>query len=281
MNGNEAIIVRERSHRGLVRLENPGVDSWNRGSGVPETPATRAILGMFGLAHATSWRWISIRWMARVWKSVLGGEAMKLFVVGLLGFVMMIGADKVQTWNFERDEPGRVAKGFTNEVGRWEVVATQEGRVLAQKAENPDATFNVALVSGSSAKDLNLTVRVKPVSGKEDQGGGLVWRARDSKNYYIARYNPLEDNFRVYKVVDGIRTMLQDSRALRESGWRSIRVVMKGDHIECFLDGKKLLDVHDSTWTEAGRVGLWSKADAQSYFDDLTLEAVEDRPGKE
>ena len=72
----------------------------------------------------------------------------------------------------DRDEPGAIAKGFKGEVGRWEVVSTLDGQVLAQKAENPDATFNIALVSDSSAKDLDLFVRLKPVAGKEDQAGG-------------------------------------------------------------------------------------------------------------
>jgi hypothetical protein len=178
-----------------------------------------------------------------------------------------------QAWTFEGDEPGSIAKGFKGEVGRWEVVATPDGKVLAQKAENPDATFNVALATGTSAKDIELSVRLKPIAGKEDRGGGLVWRAKDARNYYIARYNPLEDNFRVYKVVDGKRTMFQDAKAPPKDGWRTIRVVMAGDQIECFLDGTKLLDVRDSTFLDAGAVGLWSKADAQTHFDDLTLKS--------
>jgi hypothetical protein len=203
-----------------------------------------------------------------------------LVVLMVLARGLMADEEEARTWTFELDEPGSIAKGFTGEVGRWEVVSTLEGRVLAQKAENPDATFNIALASGTSAKDLDLFVRLKPVAGKEDQGGGLVWRAKDARNYYIARYNPLEDNFRVYKVVDGKRTMLQDAKAPKVEGWRPIRVVMKGDHILCNLDGKRLLDVHDSTFPDAGRVGLWSKADAQSYFDDLTLKPVSDLIGK-
>lgn len=195
-------------------------------------------------------------------------------IMGALAGGAIGSDDETRSWTFEGDEPGSIAKGFKGEVGRWEVVATSEGRVLAQKAENPDATFNVALVSGTSTKDLDLSVRLKPIAGKEDRGGGLVWRAKDAKNYYIARYNPLEDNFRVYKVVDGKRTMFQDAKAPQAEGWRSIRVVMKGDHIECYLDGSKLLDVRDSTFPDAGMIGLWSKADAQSYFDDLTLKIV-------
>ena len=196
-----------------------------------------------------------------------------LGVIGwLVAAVVVIGAEgEDRSWTFEWDEPGSIAKGFKGEVGRWEVSETKDGRVLAQKAENPDATFNVALASETSAKDLDLSVRVMAVAGKEDRGGGLIWRAKDARNYYIARYNPLEDNFRVYKVVDGKRTMLQDAKAPKGDGYRSIRVVMTGDHIECYLDATRLLDVRDSTFPGAGQVGLWSKADAQSYFDDMTL----------
>ncbi len=177
-------------------------------------------------------------------------------------------------WTFEEDVPGLIARGFVGEAGWWEVVDTPEGRVLAQKASNPDKTFNVALAGGTEAVDVDLSVRVRAVEGVEDQGGGLVWRALDGRNYYVARHNPLEDNFRVDKVVDGVRTLFQDAPAPKKAGWRGVRVVMVGDHIECFLDGLKLLDVHDSTFTKPGRVGVWSKADARSYFDDLKLQVV-------
>ncbi len=197
-------------------------------------------------------------------------------VAGILASGAGGTGDEVRSWNFEDDPPGSIARGFVGEVGRWEVVATPEGRALAQRAESPDATFNVALASGVSARDLDLSARLRPVAGREDRGGGLVWRARDARNYYVARYNPLEDNFRVYKVVDGKRTLFQDARAPRAEGWRTIRVVMKGDHIECYLDGTKALDVRDATFPDPGRVGLWSKADARSYFDDLTLRPAGD-----
>ena len=179
-----------------------------------------------------------------------------------------------RSWTFEADSPGAIARGFVGVSGRWEVVETADGRVLAQQASNPDKTFNVALIDGTEAADVDLSVRVKPVAGVEDQGGGLVWRARDGRNYYIARYNPLETNFRVYKVVDGVRTLFLDAVVPRKEGWRTVRVVMVGDHVECFLDGTKWLDIHDATFPDPGRVGVWSKADARSHFDDLRL----DRP---
>jgi hypothetical protein len=179
-------------------------------------------------------------------------------------------AEKV-TWNFEADEHDKIAKGFTGEVGTWVVEEDGGNHVLAQTARNDDDTFNVALVTATSYKDLDLSVRLKAVEGKNDQGGGLVWRARDAKNYYIARYNPLEDNFRVYKVEAGKRTMFADAKVPGDKAWHTLRITMAGPKIACYLDGKKYLEVEDSTFPDAGRIGLWSKSDARSYFDDLTV----------
>ncbi len=176
-----------------------------------------------------------------------------------------------QVWDFEGDEPGKLAQGFSSEAGRWAVVAEAGHRVLAQQAESGDDTFNLALVAGTSARDLDLSVRIKAVAGKDDRGGGLVWRAKDARNYYIARYNPLEANFRAYKVEAGRRTMLRDAKVPGDGAWHTLRVTMVGPKITCDLDGKRHLEAEDSTFPEAGRVGLWSKADARSYFDDLTL----------
>jgi hypothetical protein len=178
---------------------------------------------------------------------------------------------RTRTWTFDDKPTGPIARGFTGAVGVWSVVASDSGKALAQSARSADPVFNVALVDDAKAKDLELSVRLKAVAGELDQGGGLVWRAKDAKNYYIARYNPLEDNFRVYKVVDGKRTMFRSADIPRTPGWHILRVTMEGDHIRCDLDGKTYLDVRDATFPEAGKIGLWSKADAQSQFDDLTL----------
>ena len=120
-----------------------------------------------------------------------------------------------------------------------------------------------------------MLFRSKAVKGQKDQGGGLVWRYKDNNNYYIARMNPLEDNFRVYKVVAGKRTQLatQEDLKVPVGEWHRIKIEQEGDHIECCLDGKKYLDAKDSTFMEAGKIGLWSKADAQSHFDDLRVSA--------
>jgi 3-keto-disaccharide hydrolase len=176
-----------------------------------------------------------------------------------------------RTWTFDPETTGQLARGFINEVGEWTVVASDSGKALAQTAKNAGPVFNVALVSDTSARDVDLSVRMKAVAGEIDQGGGLVWRARDAKNYYVTRYNPLEDNYRVYKVENGKRTQLQSADISHEGGWHTLRVTMVGDHIQCYYDNKKYIDVNDSTFAAAGKIGLWSKADAQSEFDDLML----------
>ena len=94
-----------------------------------------------------------------------------------------------------RKRSGRIARGFTNEVGQWEVAKDGDNRVLYQRAKNDGATFNVALVEWTSLKDIDLSVKLKAVAGEVDRGGGLVWRSKDSKNYYLARYNRWKTTF--------------------------------------------------------------------------------------
>lgn len=178
-------------------------------------------------------------------------------------------------WNFDGEKPGNVPTGFSSEGGDWKIVADPSApsspNVLAQLAKNTGSTFNVTLVSSASYKNVDLSVRMKAMSGREDQGGGLVWRARDTQNYYLARYNPLEDNYRLYKVEKGKRIQLQSADIKHSQGWHSLHVTMEGDRIQCFYDGKKVLEADDATFQEPGQIGLWTKADAWSLFDDLKV----------
>jgi hypothetical protein len=195
-----------------------------------------------------------------------------MMLVGMLTTLVVAGDESEMTWTFENDQVGAIAKGFANEAGEWQVASTPEGRVLAQTAKSPNAVFNVALATETNVKDVDISVKLKPIAGVNDQGGGLVWRAKDAKNYYVARNNPLRaGSYNVYKVVDGKRSMLKGVPLKRTEGWHTLRVTMAGEHIGCFYDGTKYLDVNDSTLLEAGKIGLWSKSDAQSQFDDLTL----------
>jgi hypothetical protein len=203
-------------------------------------------------------------------------KAWSLIVRGLALAALLLGPLYAQeggkrSWTFDGDETGVIAKGFTNEVGDWKVADSDNGKALAQSAKNPNSVFNVTLITDTDAKDVDLSVRMKAVAGEIDQGGGLIWRAKDAKNYYLARYNPLEDNYRLYHVVNGKRTLIQNVDIAHTAGWHTLRVTMTGDQITCYYDGKKYIEAKDSTITESGKIGLWSKADAQSQFDDLTL----------
>ncbi len=186
-------------------------------------------------------------------------------------------------WSFEEDKAGSVPKGWkvaeTKGKGTpatWQVVkdgsapdGSQAVAITANK--NRGNTYNLMIAQDASYRDLGIRVMVRAATGKQDQGGGPIWRAKDGDNYYIARWNPLEDNFRVYYVKDGQRRQLKSARTRLDSkAWHTIRVLMRGANIECYLDGKKLLVVSDKTFKEAGQVGLWVKADGKTLFDDLT-----------
>ena len=186
-------------------------------------------------------------------------------------------------WNFDKDEVGKAPSGWraaetrgTGKVGKWGVAtdpsAPSRPNVLELDAQADDQTYNLLVAEKSSYKDLDLRVRIRANRGKEDQGGGLIWRCKDENNYYICRINPLEGNFRVYKVAKGKRTQLESAKLETKSGqWYEVRAVMAGDKIECYVDGKKYLDAKDETFRDAGKVGLWTKADASSSFDDVVV----------
>ena len=180
-----------------------------------------------------------------------------------------------QIWTFETDRTGVTAVGFIPYVGKWQIRVTEKApsgdHVLAQLMENSGSSYNIVLIDGSHFQKVDLSVKMKSVAGHVDQGGGLVWRAKDENNYYIARYNPLEQNFRVYKVVEGKRRKLGSAHIKRMPGWHDVRVTMEGAHIMCYYDGNLFLDVQDYTFEGPGQIGLWTKADAQTYFDDLTV----------
>ncbi|NOY92314.1 MAG: hypothetical protein GXP55_14055 [Deltaproteobacteria bacterium] len=184
--------------------------------------------------------------------------------------------DGTRVFDFDRDAPGQTPAGFEVSVGSWQVVedasAPSGGRALAQQAQSRDADFNVVLAAGTSYADVDVTVTLRAIAGRIDRGGGLIWRAQGGEDYYVVRYNPLEDNLRLYTVVRGVRRMLKSaSPRLDHAAWHTLRVVMRGDHIECFLDGERYLEAHDTTFSAAGCVGLWTKADAQTQFDSLRV----------
>lgn len=194
--------------------------------------------------------------------------------------VMAVAAST--TWDFEKDAEGKLPAGWSAaKTGEgpgsvWKVLAYNAGRALAQtSSEGPNALFNLCVVEGGKYADVDLSVRVKAISGEKDRGGGLAWRYRDNNNYYVCRWNPLENNFRVYHVVNGKRTQLADAEvSAAPDDWHTVRAVQQGNHIQCYLDGKVLLDVADGTLKDAGAVGVWCKSDAVSWFDDFQVQSL-------
>ena len=185
-------------------------------------------------------------------------------------------------FRFKDADVGRLPAGWritqtaaTGAPAAWEVIRDESAgsgrKVLALvRSENRGGTFNLAIAEKTSFRDLDLTVQVKAVRGKEDQGGGPIWRCQDENNYYICRVNPLEKNYRVYKVTDGRRKQLASADLELEAGrWYTLRVTMVGDRIVCYLDGRKMLETTDGNLPGPGRIGLWTKADAVTSFDDL------------
>lgn len=209
---------------------------------------------------------------------------LKSIALVLIAAAMVSAKDGKPLLQVGKADEGRLPAGWssaktgTGEGSVWKVVAddttpSKAGYVLAQTAQGPSSLFNICVADNARYKDVELRVSFKAIAGKIDQGGGFVWRYQDSNNYYVCRVNPLENNYRVYKVSNGKRsTQFQDETIhVPLNEWHLMKVKMKGDRIECFLDDKKVLDVQDSSITEAGKVGLWTKADAQTRFDNLTV----------
>jgi len=199
--------------------------------------------------------------------------------------LMFLAADVPQdNWlNLETAQVGKLPQGWISaKTGEgpgsvWQVLEDSTapgGKALAQtSAEGPRRLFNLCMAEKANFLDVDLRVAMKAVAGKIDQGGGLVWRYKDANNYYIARMNPLENNYRLYKVVDGKRTQLGSVDVKAPAGkWHALRIVQEGDRIQCYLNDKLEIDLKDKTFKEPGKIGFWTKADAQTYFAGLKVE---------
>jgi hypothetical protein len=207
---------------------------------------------------------------------------------------LMAGAQEAgaQIFTFDTDPVGQVPRGFTcgltgrGKPGVWVVKADASApsapNVLAQI--DPDATdyrFPVCVVDGISAVNVDLSVRFKPITGSGDQAAGLVWRYRDVNDYYVVRANANENNVTLYKVERGRRISLAPKGTpsstygkiapVKSGQWGTLRVVVNGTLFRVFYNGQPLYDVEDATFTGAGTVGVWTKADSVTYFDDLRV----------
>lgn len=193
----------------------------------------------------------------------------------------------LERWAFDDLAAGAAPKGFdlleTASVGRpatWggakDAAAPSGGTAFGVlETTNEGQTYNLALAPGFESTDVELTVAVKAQTGKQDQGGGVAFRADGPSNYYIARWNPLEKNVRFYVVVNEQRSAFAAADIdLDPTQWHTMRVLAEGNRFELFMNEKSVLVTHDDTLEGKGRIGLWTKADAATLFDDLTAQAL-------
>ena len=182
------------------------------------------------------------------------------------------------TINFDQAEAGKPPSGWTGtKTGKgqpqWTVVADDSApskpNVLKQSGE---ATYPVCIKEETRLKDGYVEVKFKPVSGKEDQAGGVIWRCQDADNYYVARANALEDNLTIYHTTKGKRVSFKNVNTKVASGqWHTLRVDFEANKFTVTFDGQKLIEATDDSFKDAGKVGVWTKADSVTLFDDFTF----------
>jgi hypothetical protein len=186
-----------------------------------------------------------------------------------------------QTANFDSDAVGSVPAGWTCGVTgggspHWSVAADPSApskpNVLKQTGSG---TFPWCVKSGTALTDGFVEVKFKPISGGEDQAGGLVWRWKDGDNYYVARANALENNVSLYYTERGSRKTLKYIAApVAVGAWHTLRVEFAGTRIAVSLDGKRYIELDDKHIGGAGAVGVWTKADSVTSFDDFIYAAA-------
>jgi hypothetical protein len=188
------------------------------------------------------------------------------------------------TVSFENNPVGATPEGWTATLTgkgdpKWTVESDQtapsESKILKQSGR---ATFPLLLKNDSNIKEGFIEVNFKAIDGSQDRAAGVVWRAKDANNYYVVRANALEDNFVLYKTVNGARSALDIvgrkggygvSVAVPANIWHRLRIDFKGTRFKASFNGKELFEVNDSTFTDAGKVGLWTKADSVTLFDQI------------
>jgi hypothetical protein len=202
---------------------------------------------------------------------------MKTSIPLALMTALLTATASAETVNFDNLEPGTPPPGWTaTQTGKgqatWVVVADDSApskpNVLKQSGK---ATYPVCIKNDTSLKDGFVAVKFKPVSGKEDQAGGVIWRCQDAGNYYIARANALEDNLTIYHTIKGKRVAFKNVDTKVASGvWHTLRVEFQGNQFVVIFDGQKLIEATDDTFSDTGKVGVWTKADSVTLFDDFT-----------
>jgi hypothetical protein len=205
---------------------------------------------------------------------------MKTLLFTLLAGMAVAAFASADIVNFDNLKTGAAPPGWTaTQTGsgsaKWSVEkddsAPSQPNVLKQSGE---ATYPVCFKNDTTLKDGFVEVKFKPVAGKEDQAGGLIWRVRDANNYYIARANALEDNVTIYHTINGSRVAFKSiNTKVTSSVWHTLRVDFEGNKFTVSFDGKKVIEASDESFKEAGKVGVWTKADSVTLFDDFSYGA--------
>ena len=203
--------------------------------------------------------------------------------IGLwISFGLLASTGKVvnfDTYPLGQTPPGWIV-AMTDRGGppRWEVrrdrSAPTQPYVLAQLSSDPArARLPLAILDGMSLRDGDVSVRIKPVAGREDQGGGLVWRYRDANNYYLVRANALTNTVSVLKVENGRRIPILAGvrHEIPMNGWIILKVSARGTRFQVYLDHRRIMEGFDNTFTGSGKVGLCTVADSVMYFDDFRV----------
>jgi hypothetical protein len=203
--------------------------------------------------------------------------------------------EKTRTFDFEADAAGELPQGFAAALTGgggpvdWQVVAADDApsgdQVVVQASQDDTrARYPLLILDELVAKNVDVEVAFKPVSGSVDQAAGIVCRLQDKDNFLIVRANALENNVVAYKTVDGERTSIGikgDSQAygakteVPPGRWSTLRVRAVDDLAEVYLNGQKLFEVEIKSLSEPGRTGLWTKADSVTQFDDLTVTVLD------
>jgi hypothetical protein len=179
--------------------------------------------------------------------------------------------------DFESEVVGKTPSGFSQQNNNcdqsvnWVMQEQGDNKFVTQKNKNTGDCINL-ITSIMTCKNLTLTAHVKAVGGEKVQGGGLVWRFIDNANYYRAGFNPLEKTFSLYKVVKGKTTEIQKATCdFGISLWATMSIEANNSHILCWFNGEKLIDLNDKSLKKEGKIGFWTKADAETWFDELFI----------
>ncbi|HUA62369.1 MAG TPA: hypothetical protein VML19_26675 [Verrucomicrobiae bacterium] len=202
-----------------------------------------------------------------------------LGLVFAFGWVLSTGT----VVTFDTGQVGRAPSGWTvamtnqGSPPQWQILkdrtAPTQPYVLAQTSADGADRYPLAILDSVKVKDGDVSVRIKPVSGKEDRAGGVVWRYRDAQNYYLARINALKHDVAVYKVQNGVRIPVLPAAAheIPANAWSTLKVSVRGDRFQVYLDHRRILQGADRTFGGPGKVGVWTEADSITYFDDFRV----------